>query len=304
MNPNYIIITPVYNEQDYIAKTIETVAAQTTLPRLWIIVDDDSTDGTAEIIKPYAEQYPWIQYHLRRKDPSQTYYASNVYAIREGFRQIQKTDYDYLAILDGDISLPKDYYEQIIGRMESNDQLGIASGVYVDNVNGTLRKVLNDRRSNPKALMVFRRSCYEAIGGFVSMKYGGEDTIACFSARMKGYKTWSFPDVVAIHNKPAGMGHSSHILKIRFRQGINEYFLAMHFIFFMLKSLRRCFKEFPFLIGGLARITGYCYAGLCMGQKRQIPDDLVRYIRREQWQRICHGNKIEKTVQEEASDGK
>ncbi len=303
MDLNYIIITPVYNEQDYILRTIEAVVAQTVLPRLWVIVDDDSTDGTADIIKSYAGQYPWIQYCRRHKDPSQTYYASNVYAIQVGFSQVEEADYDYLAILDGDISLPKNYYEQIISRMESDRALGIASGVYMDNVNGKLRKVLNDRRSNPKALMVFRRQCYETIGGFVSMKYGGEDTIACFTARMKGYKTWSFPDVVAIHNKPAGMGHSSNILRIRFRQGIGEYFLAMHFLFFMLKSLRRCVKEFPFLIGGLTRMAGYLYAPF-MGQKRQIPDDLVRYIRQEQLQRICHGNKIKKTVQDEANDGK
>jgi glycosyltransferase involved in cell wall biosynthesis len=291
MNKSYIIITPAYNEQNYIEKTIKSVLAQSVLPKTWFIVDDGSTDQTAEIIKAYAEQYSWIKYIHRRKDKNQSYYASNVYAIGEGLKTAKGQEDDYLAILDADISLPQDYYEQLLKRMEADCGLGIASGVYVDNVNGTLRKILNDRRSTPKAMMVFRKQCYEEMGGLLPMKYGGEDTCACFMARMHGWKTWSFADIIAIHNKPVGTGHAKSILKIRFRQGIGEYFLATHPLFMLLKSTRRCIKEPPYLIGGIARMAGFVYAHF-MGLKRQIPDDLIRYIRAEQFYRVFRGNKI------------
>lgn len=291
MKSGYIIITPAFNEAAYIDKTVESILGQTVCPLMWVIVDDGSTDGTADIIKRYAVEHPWIKYVYRSKNIGQSYYSSNVYAIREGLKHVNTIAYDYLAILDADISLPIDYYEQILKRMEADNRLGIASGVYLDNVNGTLRKVLNDRRSTPKALMVFRKACYDGIGGFVPMKYGGEDACACFAARMQGWKTWSFPGVKAIHNKPVGTGHAKRLLSIRFKQGYGEYFLATHPLFFLGKSFRRCIKESPYIAGGLARIMGFICASF-RRERRQITDELVKYIRKEQLGRVFKGNSI------------
>ena len=287
----YIIITPAYNEAKYIKKTIESVTSQTKLPDLWVIVDDGSTDSTANIIQQYSKEYNWIKYVYRRKESDHSYYASNVYAIIAGYEQVRPINYVFLAVLDADITVPQDYYEQIFRRFDLDEKLGIASGVYQDLVDGKLRKVLNDRRSTPKALMVFRRQCYQDIGGFIPMKYGGEDTAACFAARMKGWKSWSFPELCAVHNKPAGTGHAGSMLKIRFRNGLNEYGLAAHPIFMLIKSLRRCLKERPYILGGLARLTGFLY-GYCLRQERQIPDDLVRFIRKEQIGRVFNFNRI------------
>jgi glycosyltransferase involved in cell wall biosynthesis len=290
MNP-YVIITPAYNEMEYIGMTIESVIVQTVKPLLWVIVDDGSTDETARIVQSYVRKNEWIQYVYRQKTPGQTYYASNVYAIIEGLRLTEGLHYEYLAILDADVSLPKNYYEKILEHFRNDEKLGIASGVYVNNVNGRIQKVLNDRRSTPKALMVFRKNCYQGIGGFVPLKYGYEDTCACFMARMKGWKTWSFPDMVAIHNKPIGVGHSKSLLRIRFRLGIGEYFSGSHPLFVVLKSMKRCFREPPFVSGGLARLAGYLY-GYFMREKRQVPQELVKYLRKEQILRILTFNRI------------
>lgn len=257
-----------------------------------MIVDDGSTDQTNEIVKRYVSQHSWIRYIHRQRDPSQSYYSSNVYAILEGMKYVDRLDYHYIAILDADISLPPTYYHDILSRFEKDEKLGIASGVYVDRISDNRqRKVLNDRRSTPKALMVFRKECYEAIGAFVPMKYGGEDTCACFMARMKGWKTWSFPDLLAIHNKPVGTGHSRSLLKIRFRLGIGEYFMGTHPLFALAKSCRRCFKEPPYLVGGCLRLLGFIYAHF-MREKCQISDELKHYIRKEQMERLTCRNKI------------
>ena len=195
--------------------------------------------------------------------------------------------------MDADISLPDDYYERIFDRFSKDDKLGVASGVYQDLVNGQLRKVLNDRRSTPKAIQVFRKKCFEQIGGYLPLKYGGEDTCACIMARMKGWKSWSFPELCVIHNKPAGTGHTNGMLKIRFRQGVGEYFLATHPLFVLVKSLRRCVRERPLITGGFARLAGFLY-GYCLREKRQIPDEMVRFIRREQMGRLFKMNRIPK----------
>jgi poly-beta-1,6-N-acetyl-D-glucosamine synthase len=291
MKYDYSIITPAFNECRYIETTIQGVLAQTVQPKRWIIVDDGSTDATPDIVKKYAAEYLWIEYIRREKIAGQTYFASNVYAIECGYEMVKGADFDFLGILDADISLPSDYYEKILSRMIMDKRLGIASGVYEDNIKGKRRKILNDRRSTPKALMIFRRECYQEIEGLFPLKYGGEDTYACITARMKGWKTWSFPDIVAIHNKPVGTGHGRNMLQIRFRQGYGEYYFATHPIFMLLKSLRRCIKETPYILGGIARILGYIYASI-RREDRQIPSNIIDFIRHEQVERICMFNRL------------
>ena len=288
---DYVIVTPVYNEEKCIGQTIDSVLSQTLLPKVWIIVDNGSTDGTVDVIKQKTEHHPWIHYIFRPKIDGHTYYASNVYAILEGIKEIGGISFGYLAILDADISLFDNYYQTVLQSFSRDSKLGIASGNCADRIGDKIKKHLYDRRSCPKAIMVFRKQCYEDIGGFVLMKYGGEDTCACFAARMKGWKTWAFHELMVIHNKPLGTGPSRNILKIHFRRGISEYFLATHPLFLLAKSLRRSMKESPVLIGGLARIAGFIYAHF-MGEERQIPDELVKSIRREQLSRILKGNKV------------
>jgi len=292
-NIKYIIVTPAFNEAEYIEQTIKGVLAQSVLPCKWIVVDDGSTDDTAKIVLRYAEGYKWIQYIYRTKELGQSYYGSNVNAIMTGYAQIKTVNYDFLAILDADISLPKNYYEQIFSRFSQDEKLGVASGVYEDKINGKLRKILNDRRSTPKAIQVFRKECFEQIGGYLPLKYGGEDTCSCVMARMNGWKSWSFPELCVVHNKPIGTGHAGNMLKIRFRHGLNEYGLATHPLFMLVKSLRRCVKERPIIAGGLARMAGFLY-GYCSREKRQIPDEMVRFIRREQMGRLFNFNCIPK----------
>lgn len=288
---NFVLITPVYNEQKYLAETIEGVLAQSLLPQRWILVDDGSTDSSPQIIQDYAARIPWIRYHARKREAGQSYYSSNVYAIMEGYELVRKDSFDFLAILDADISLPSHYYETLFQKFEEDSKLGVASGVYLDLIDGRLQKVLNDRRSTPKALQVFRRACFEQIGGYLPLRYGGEDTCSCFMARMHGWKTWSFPELEVVHRKPAGMGHSQSRVKARFRQGLNEYGLGTHPLFLLLKSLRRCLLERPFLLAGLARITGYAY-GWIKREPRQVPNEVVQFIRAEQKARIFKMNQI------------
>lgn len=122
---SYVIITPAFNEADYIGKTIDSVLGQTVRPLIWVIVDDGSTDRTAEIVKHYAAQHPWIRYVFRSKESGQSYYGSNVYAIMTGYELVKTLEFVFLAVLDADITLPKDYYEQIFMRFEETRSLGL-----------------------------------------------------------------------------------------------------------------------------------------------------------------------------------
>ncbi len=291
MTECYIIVTPAYNEARLIHATVESVLAQTVRPVQWVIVDDGSTDDTRAIVERYAQESPWIRCHRRQRADEQTYFASNVHAIMEGVRLLQDLPFEFLAILDADISLPRDYYENILTRFHHDSKLGIASGIYDNLIDGRRHKVLNDRRSTPKAIQVFRRACFEDIGGFLPLPHGGEDTCACIMARMKGWKTWSFPDIAAVHLRPTGMGSSAGILRARFAQGMCEYGLATHPLFMLVKSLNRCVKEPPLIAGGLARLAGFVYC-FARRSKRLLPAEVARHVRKEQLRRLLTLNRI------------
>lgn len=292
MNDNalYIIITPAFNEAAYIEQTIQSVLRQTLLPKIWLIVDDSSSDETAIIVKKYAEKSDFIQYHFREKPDRQEYFASNVFAVMEGYEKIKTISSDFLAILDADIRLPDDYYQRILNEFHTDRQLGVASGIYENLIDGKLHKVLNDRRSTPKAIQVFRREVFEQIEGFRPLKFGGEDTIACVMARMAGWKAWSFPDIKVVHLRPTGTGAVNNILSVRFRQGVCEYNLAAHPLFFLLKALRRSVLEKPYLIGGAIRSAGYLWAAL-RRDKIVLSKKVVKFIRKEHMERLFSRNK-------------
>ncbi len=286
----YIIITPCFNEQSYIDYPLKSISSQTIEPIKWIIVDDSSTDSTAEIIKKYATNNNFIDYHYRVKPNGQDYFTSNVFAIMEGWDQIKHLEFEYLAILDSDITLPVDYYEKIIAEFEKDSMLGIASGIYENLIDGKLHPVLNDRRSTPKAIQVFRKEAFEQIGGYLPLKYGGEDTAACVMARMHGWKVWSFPEIKVVHHRPTGTGNAGSLLKAKYNQGLNEYFLGSHCLFVFIKCIKRSLKEKPYFIGGVTRFLGYIM-GRFNGEKRIISKEFMQFFRKEQIKRLLSLNK-------------
>src|SRR5690242_3214186 len=60
-HPLVSIVTPVYNGARYLSECIETVLSQTYPHWEYIIVDNCSTDGSAEIARQYAAKYPRIR---------------------------------------------------------------------------------------------------------------------------------------------------------------------------------------------------------------------------------------------------
>jgi len=140
---------------------------------------------------------------------------------------------------------------------------------------------------------VFRRECYEEIGGYKPLRYGGDDSLAEYTARMIGWQTRSFPAYQAIHRRPVGTRGGTSIIKARFYQGRIDYYIGTHVVFMLAKSLRRSLLERPFILGGLARMCGF----LCSffdGSKREVPDDVVSYVRKEQMRRLFNFNHIPK----------
>ena len=199
----YILITAARNEQDFIEKTILSVINQLHKPAEWIIVSDGSTDNTESIVRKYTSENSYIKLLSNNRKEGRDF-ASKVYAVNIGLKNIQTSEYDYIGILDADVSFDKDYYLLLIEEFKKNPKLGIAGGNYFDIIDGKKVPVHQSPSSVRGATQFFQRKCFDQIGGLIPMKYGGEDAAACFSARMHGWETKSFPDLLVLHHRPTG----------------------------------------------------------------------------------------------------
>src|SRR6185503_12459166 len=122
---NYALITAARNEEAVIATTLESVVVQTRLPERWVIVDDGSTDSTAEIVASYVARFPWIVL-LRRPARVQRNFAGKVHAVNAGLEALQDLRFDVLGNLDADVSFERDYMEFLLGKFAEDSTLGVA----------------------------------------------------------------------------------------------------------------------------------------------------------------------------------
>ena len=199
--PAYVLITPARNEEQHIEKTIQSVLNQTTLPEHWVIVSDASTDRTDEIVCGYAAKYGWIKF-IRKLKSNQYYFSSQQNTLKVGYDQLLNLQYDFIGELDGDISLPPRYYETILLKFAQNPKLGIAGGEVVDYYKNKTYHFHSSKESVAGAIFLFRRQCFEENFSFVESKEGGFDAITVIKARMRGWETKTFSDIIVHHLKP------------------------------------------------------------------------------------------------------
>jgi glycosyltransferase involved in cell wall biosynthesis len=276
----YVLITPARNEAAFIELTIKSVVAQTVPPARWVVVSDGSTDGTDEIVRRYAAEHPWMEL-VRRPARRERHFAGKVHAFNAGLAAMANVDYDVIASLDADISLDREHFAFLLGKLAADPDLGLVGTPFRDRAIYDYRFVSIEHVSG--ACQVFRRACFEDIGGYVPVRSGGIDHIAVITARMKGWKTRTFTEKVCQHHRVIGSAEHG-ALAARFRVGALDYALGGHPLWELFRTAYQMTKS-PRVIGGLALGAGYFYAMLRRAE-RPVSRELVAFRRREQMRRL------------------
>ena len=280
--PSYVLITPARNEALFIEQTISSVVVQTTLPIKWVIVSDGSTDGMDDIVRKYVREFKWIEL-VRTPERSERHFAAKVHAFNAGYARVKDLEYEIIGNLDADVSFDdKDYFAFLMSKFAEDRGLGVGGTPYrLEN------SACDSRFVNVEdvvgACQLFRRKCFEEIGGYLPVKDGGVDDVAYLTARMKGWRTRSFTDRLFIHHRQSGTAQHS-LLKARFRTGALNYALGSHPIWEVLRTGYQMTKR-PVVVGGLAAAAGYLWATV-RSLERSMPRELVAFRRREQMQRL------------------
>jgi len=278
----YILVTAAYNEKNYLGRLAESVVSQTAPPLRWIIVDDASTDGTGNLASEYANRYSFIDYY-RVTEPHARNFQAHIVAINLGYERLKHLDFDFVGNLDADIAFGPEYFAALFEKFDKNPSLGIGGGaLYEDHGQGFKPRGANTVTSVANGVQLFRRECYQEIGGYTVLKHGAPDWYAEVNARMRGWWVESFNDLKVQHLRPTGT--AGGLLRNSYRGGLVAYSMGSHPFFELFKCARRV-REKPYLLGSIARMYGLT-AGYIKGEERAASGELMRFLRDEQMQRL------------------
>lgn len=277
----YVLITPARNEVQFIERTIHSVVGQTVRPVKWIIVSDGSTDGTDEIVKRYLADNPWIEL-VRMPESRNRNFAAKVGCFNAGYEKIRGATYEVIGNLDADITFNEGYLEFLLQKFADDQRLGVAGTPFVEGAESYDYRFASVEHVSG-ACQLFRRECFEEIGGYKPIKGGGIDWVAVTTARMKGWKTRTFTDRVCYHHRPMGTA-SSGKLRACLKLGRQDYYLGGHPLWELCRSCLQM-KNKPYFFGGLFIFLGYVGA-LITGAEKQVGPDLIAFHQQEQMERF------------------
>lgn len=266
-------------------RTLDSVAAQSVAPALWVVVDDGSTDEGPEILAEYCRRLPYLRV-VRRQDRGKRAVGPGVVeAFYEGAAAANLDDFDFLCKLDMDLDLPPRYFELLMERMEREPRLGTTSGKpwFTNPKTGRLTPEICGDEMSVGMTKFYRLACFREIGGFVRQVMW--DGIDCHRARMLGWLAESVDteELRFLHLRPMGSSQGQGILTGRIRAGFGQYFMGTSPLYYLAVAAFRL-PSHPMVTGSLAMLWGYLSSAL-KGVPRYEEPGFRDFLRR--YQHLC-----------------
>jgi len=255
---SFIVITAAKDEGQYLERTIVSMLQQTALPKLWVIVDDGSHDRTPQIAKEFAQKHDWIVAMAVHRGTDRRPGSSEIRAFYVGFNIVRNEEYDFLVKLDADLEFPPDYFEKLLDKFDQDPHLGIASGAYIEEHNGTKKDVRMPWYHAAGASKIIRRQCFFDIGGFPLSP--GWDTADEIKALVRGWSTKHFPEIRFHHLRPEGSAIG--MLRTCVDHGRMYHACGGGAWILLLKAMHRLVFGRPPISGGVALLLGYLRAAV------------------------------------------
>lgn len=274
-----LVVSPVFNEGAHLTQTARALAAQARRPDRWVVVDDGSSDDTLALARGLEAELDFMTViEAEGAEPpggDNLALAREAHAFNLGLEQAEWERYELVGKLDGDVELPAEWFATLVERFEADPDLGLAAGRLAEHDGERWRTIPIPSQHVHGAVKLFRRECLQAIGGVPERL--AWDTIDETYARMRGFETVSFPDLIARHHRPWGSADGR--LRGRARHGECAWILHYGFAWVLLRSLKVA-RVPPRGLSGLAFLGGYLRAAL-----RRVPRvrdrDFRRFVRAE-----------------------
>jgi GT2 family glycosyltransferase len=262
--PSYILLSAVKDEAAHLKTVIASVVAQTVPPVRWYITDDGSSDESVAIVKEFLPDHPWIRLIENPKREGRNWAAKDrainaAYALAQkelgsgfDFIGVQDGDLDFVAVQDGDMAMDEDFFARLLAEAAQNEAIGILGGVVYESRRGHWQARPGNTLDSVPGSALFRRKCFEAVGGYVPLEYGGSDWLIQVDARRRGFTIKVVPQCILYHYRTTNQS----TLQGAFKAGKMDASLGSDFLFELFKCLRRMTHP-PLGLAGLLRLAGY-----------------------------------------------
>ena len=235
---NYYIIIPAYNEEQFIALTLKSLVEQTVLPSKLVIVNDNSTDKTAEIVMAFAKEYPFISLVNKTSDAIHLPGSKVINAFNKGLESVDD-NYDFIVKADADLIFPLNYFETLIKHFKSDERIGMVGGFcYIQKNGDWILENLTDKDHIRGALKAYRKATYKQIGGLKPAM--GWDTVDELLCKFYNWKVVTDENLHVKHLKPTGASYNK---AARYKQGEAFYSLGYGFIITAISSLKLAMRK-------------------------------------------------------------
>ena len=242
------IIIPAHNEEVCLAKTLQSLVDQTFLPKKIVVVNDNSTDETQNIIDSFSEKHSFISGVKNKSEAIHTPGSKVVNAFNKGL-ELLDNNYDIICKFDADLIFPSNYLEKIKTLFESNSKIGMAGGFcYIEKNKDWVLENLTNKDHIRGALKAYRKECFQQIDGLKSSI--GWDTVDELLAQYHGWQVCTDESLLVKHLKPTGKSYSK---KAKHKQGEAFYKMRYGFWLSFIASAKLAFnkKSLLFFINSL-----------------------------------------------------
>lgn len=275
----YYIVIPAHNEEKFIGLTLNSLLAQTVLPSKIVVINDNSTDATAEIVSGFCAKHSFISIIENKSAAMHMPGSKVIMAFQQGFNVLDD-NYDLIVKLDGDLILPVNYFEQIIKHFNSDASIGMAGGfAYIEKNGDWILENLTDKDHIRGAFKAYRKACFEQIGGLKPAM--GWDTVDELLCKYYGWKVSTDSNLIVKHLKPTGANYNK---AARYKQGEAFYSLGYGFWLTSIASLKLAFlKQRPLLFADY--LKGFWMAKLAKKQLL-VTAEQAKFIRKYRFKKM------------------
>ncbi len=183
MQTNSLVVIPTYNEKENAEKIIRKVFSL-EMPFHILIVDDNSPDGTAVIVKNLQQEFPG-RLHLIEREGKLGLGTAYITAFRWGIAH----NYDYILEMDADFSHNPEDLPRLC--LACRDGAGLAIGSRycqgISVINWPIGRVIMSYYASTYVRTVLQMKVYDCTAGFVCYRREVLEAIDLDCIRMKGY---------------------------------------------------------------------------------------------------------------------